>query len=66
MTTKLEHAKREIAAAEEALDQAISTLRESDRAQKEIIQPALEAAFQRLRHAREALGELESIVSAAP
>lgn len=62
VVAKVQHAKQEIAAAEAALDQAIADLRDRDRAQKEIIAPALEAAFARLVAGRAALIELEELV----
>lgn len=63
LLAKVQHAKRELAAAEAALDATIADLRDRDRADKEIIGPALEAAFARLTAARAALVELEEAVA---
>jgi cell division protein FtsB len=59
---KVQQAKQELAAAEAALEHAIADMRDRDRAQKEIIAPALEAAFARLVAARAALVDLEQLV----
>ncbi|MBI2394821.1 MAG: hypothetical protein HYV09_34950 [Deltaproteobacteria bacterium] len=62
LLAKVQHAKGELAAAESALDKTIGDLRDRDRADKEIIAPALEAAFARLTAARAVLVELEELV----
>lgn len=65
VVAKVQHAKSELEAAESELDRAIADLRDRDRAQKEIIAPALESAFARLVAARAALVELEELVEQA-
>lgn len=59
LLTRLRAAREEIEAAEHSLDSVLSTLRERERAQKEIIGPELDAAFVRLGAARLALADLE-------
>lgn len=61
---KVAHAKNELRAAEEALDAAIGDVQQRSRADKEIIAPALEAAFERVEAARSVLLEIEAMVTA--
>lgn len=63
IAAKVELAKRELAAAEVALDQAIKDLNRGERARKEIIGPVMESAFARLVAARTVLLEVDAIVS---
>jgi hypothetical protein len=62
IVSKVATAKRELAAAESALDQAIKDLNMRERASKEIIGSAMEAAFARLVSARASLIELETLI----
>jgi len=62
IAAKVQNAKGELAAAESALDQAIKDLNMRDRANKEIIGSAMEAAFARLVAARSMLVELEALI----
>lgn len=64
LTAKLEQAKTDIATAESALDAAIKGLKSGLRAEKEILDTNLEAAFVRLRAAHTALAELQALIEA--
>ncbi len=62
IAAKVENAKSELIAAEGALELAIKDLNTRERASKEIIGPAIEAAFARLVAARSVLVELEALI----
>jgi hypothetical protein len=63
IAAQVEKAKNELSIAESALDQAIKDLNMRERASKEIIGTAMEAAFARLVAARTMLVDLEALIN---
>lgn len=59
---KIEHAKRELVAAETDITRLLSEIIQAPRAEKKAVSEVMESAFSRLRSAKGELAELEAMI----